>query len=418
MRIMHVGLLLSVCTGICGAQPRYEIIDLTEIGPPGVIQSEARSVNERGQIVGFEALPDFEERAILWEPDGTSRFLETLPGDSGTLAFFIGEDGVASGISELVRIEMQGHQIRVFEDQKAVFWDADGVRDLNEEVVGGDPVDLRAAMAFNSSGQIVGEGRPAGGDTGFRGWSLFDGIVTDLGELNTRPLGPRKVNGLGQIVGWSRIGQDKAFLLDDDELTNLHDHPLIGGVTSRAWDINDAGVIVGEAQFDISQPEYATVWENAVPRHLLEGLFGRPQGVASAINASGVIVGFVNDLDDLNDSTRGFLIDADGTYHELIDLVPGAKNLGWDRLIIPFDISDNGVIVGGGQRFGQLGHAFALIPICEADLDGDGGLDSDDFFLYLGLFAGGDKRADINGDGTIDADDFFAYLDLFADGCD
>ncbi len=54
---------------------------------------------------------------------------------------------------------------------------------------------------------------------------------------------------------------------------------------------------------------------------------------------------------------------------------------------------------------------------CPADLDGNGILDADDFFLYLDLFSSGDPRADITGNGVIDANDFFAYLDLFAAGC-
>ncbi len=54
---------------------------------------------------------------------------------------------------------------------------------------------------------------------------------------------------------------------------------------------------------------------------------------------------------------------------------------------------------------------------CPADLNGDGVVDADDFFLFLQLFADGDSRADLNADGVIDADDFFAYLALFAGGC-
>ena len=56
-------------------------------------------------------------------------------------------------------------------------------------------------------------------------------------------------------------------------------------------------------------------------------------------------------------------------------------------------------------------------PTCTADINGDGVVDADDFFDFLGLFADGDTAADINGDGVIDADDFFDYLGLFAAGC-
>lgn len=77
--------------------------------------------------------------------------------------------------------------------------------------------------------------------------------------------------------------------------------------------------------------------------------------------------------------------------------------------------SDAGPYTGTVQGVG--GVTFGTIPDCVADLNGDGVVDADDFFLFLSLFADGDPRADINGDGVIDADDFFAYLALFAQGC-
>ena len=58
-----------------------------------------------------------------------------------------------------------------------------------------------------------------------------------------------------------------------------------------------------------------------------------------------------------------------------------------------------------------------LPTACPPDLNGDGVVDADDFFLFLQLFAAGDPRADFNNDGVIDADDFFAFLSAFAAGC-
>ncbi len=53
-----------------------------------------------------------------------------------------------------------------------------------------------------------------------------------------------------------------------------------------------------------------------------------------------------------------------------------------------------------------------------ANLNGDCCLDSEDFFLYLDAFAGGDLGVcDCDEDGDCDADDFFCFLDQFAQGC-
>ncbi len=56
-------------------------------------------------------------------------------------------------------------------------------------------------------------------------------------------------------------------------------------------------------------------------------------------------------------------------------------------------------------------------PTCAPDLNGDGVVDADDFFLFLSYFADGDPIADFNNDGVIDADDFFDFLAAFAAGC-
>ncbi|MCC5786138.1 MAG: hypothetical protein JJU33_05510 [Phycisphaerales bacterium] len=64
-----------------------------------------------------------------------------------------------------------------------------------------------------------------------------------------------------------------------------------------------------------------------------------------------------------------------------------------------------------------IGHLEEAAPTCPPDLNGDGVVDADDFFLFLQLFADGDPRADFNNDGVIDADDFFAFLAAFAAGC-
>ncbi|MDQ7014121.1 MAG: GC-type dockerin domain-anchored protein [Planctomycetota bacterium] len=55
--------------------------------------------------------------------------------------------------------------------------------------------------------------------------------------------------------------------------------------------------------------------------------------------------------------------------------------------------------------------------LCPADLTGDGVVDTQDFLLYLGAFAAGDRLADWNSDGEINTLDFLAYLGDWAAGC-
>ncbi len=82
----------------------------------------------------------------------------------------------------------------------------------------------------------------------------------------------------------------------------------------------------------------------------------------------------------------------------------------WDRSTLGFGTIDNTIF--DDQNCDGL-------PDCQADIDGDGDIDADDFFAYLDAFAAGDLGVcDIDGDGDCDGDDFFGYLDRFAQGCE
>ncbi|MFG0283565.1 MAG: GC-type dockerin domain-anchored protein [Phycisphaerales bacterium JB039] len=397
------------------AQRQYAITDLTEAAAPlGVLQCEARAINETGQIVGFELVDAFHGRAIAWEADGAARILGLLPDDNSSYGYGITASGAPLGVSELVTIEMVGHQIRITLDQKAVICDFGEPVTIASLVMSGPDIELLVAQGANATGHIVGDGR-IGAAAPFepRGWLLRGGELIDLGALQR----PRAINDAGVIAGHTASSQSKAYVWDAGVLTNLHDHPSIGGVKSEAWDINSRGQVVGQAQFDISHPEQAALWEDGAVTDLLQPRFGRPQSTALAINEAGDIIGYVNDLDVLGDQTRAFLLTAAGDYYDLIDLVPEARAQGWDQLIIGFDMNERGQIVGGGMRYGELGHGFLLTPLCRADLTGDGALDLFDFLEFQNLFAAGDLRADFTGDGALDLFDFLAFQNEFAAGC-
>lgn len=409
------GVLAATAT----AQTVYRITDLTETaGPIGVLQSEARHVNESGQVVGFEVIQDdsFTCRAIAWDAQGNASLPGHLDGDNSTLAYSINEAGQALGVSDHVTVKYVGDKIFIYQDEKPVLWTDDVPTNLRDLVTGGDPLDLKSAWDMNGSGQIVGDATVVGGST-FRGFLLntSDGLVTDLGLLQR----PVAINDYGQVVGWNSDGQMHAYLWDRGVLTNLHDDPSIKGVTSDAWDINQKGWIVGEAQFNISHPEEAALWRNGKAENLLGAFYGRPQSTAFAVNNRGQIVGYVVDLDDLNDVVSAFIIEPGGPPHDLLDLCPGAMADGWEHLFIAWDINEKGQIVGVGMRNGQIGRAFILDPIreCPAECDGSPGLDLFDFLCFVNEFNAENPDADCDGSGALTIFDFLCYINVFNAGC-
>ncbi len=54
---------------------------------------------------------------------------------------------------------------------------------------------------------------------------------------------------------------------------------------------------------------------------------------------------------------------------------------------------------------------------CAADFNGDGVLNSLDFFDFLPVFFASDPRADFDGSQTVDSQDFFEFLGAFFAGC-
>ncbi len=356
-RITQAAAVLAITTIAARADVTYEIVDLTELAQGlGVVQCEGRGVNELGQVVGFELLPEFVARGLFWDSDGTPAVLDALEGDNSTIAVGIENDGTILGHSNEVTIERIRDLIIIHEVQKAVLWRDGDLINLNDFIErGGEDVTLEFARDMNTAGRIAGfSGLIEGPPFHSNGFLFDDGVVTDLESLQR----PVAINELDQIVGYLSFGQAKAYLWDDGKLINLHDHPDIGGVTSRAYDINDDEMIVGEAQFHISKPEEAMVWINRVPMRLVPE-YNRPQGIATGVNNRGQIVGFFNDLDDTQSRWRGFIWQ-DGERTDLLEMID--PDLGWE-ILFAFAINERGQIVGGGFRNGEIGHGFLMTPL-------------------------------------------------------
>lgn len=217
----------------------------------------ATGVNQRGQVVGWaeNTVRDptcnppqvLQFRAVVWDPrHGRVQQLPPLPGDTVTAATAINDRGQVVGISGIC-----DNAVGRFSARHAVLWQHGTVTDIGN--LGG--VAWHTPMAVNHRGDVVGFSNLPG-DAGGRFnahaflWTRRDGI-TDLGTLpgdtTSQALG---VNARRQVVGTSCGASGcRAFLWAHGVMTDLNAlaGPGGSGDLASANDVNDAGVIAGEA---------------------------------------------------------------------------------------------------------------------------------------------------------------------------
>jgi len=341
-------------------KPQYITIDLAEATDPlGVAQCEAVGINNNGEIVGYELLNFSMYRSIYWARNGSASILPNKPGDNSSRPFMIDDSGRILGWSALVTYEQHGGWTEVHENQTAVTWTDQVVANLNDEVTGGDTLDLYYAMDNNDAGQIVGSGAPPGHIPPPwypNGFILEQGTVTDIGYATY----PEAINNQGHIAGHIEWAFTHACVWEDGVFYNLNNHSSIHANFSQALDINDNDNIVGFAQMNYSTVEEPIIWIDHEPIRIIES-HSRIQGYATAINEQDEVVGFYIDLDSPNLVWLSFLW-KDGEVIILNDLLPPEQ--GWED-IYPADINDKGQIVGLGYRTDIGWRAFLMTPVTE-----------------------------------------------------
>ena len=117
------------------------------------VESEAKAVNERGQVVGWSGP---RVNGFLWQ-NGKMRKLATLSGYNGGLASAVNDQGQAIGYN--VRDYQQEGRSQISSCYRAVVWKAGSVSDLGvlrgPRICGPQAGGSRAS-AINNHGQIVG----------------------------------------------------------------------------------------------------------------------------------------------------------------------------------------------------------------------------------------------------------------------
>jgi len=87
-----------------------------------------------------------------------------------------------------------------------------------------------------------------------------------------------------------------------------------------------------------------------------------------------------------------------------------------DMFVVAFSDSINGTDDIKAQNI-NLDGSLGPVNRCQADFNGDGGVDSDDVIVFFGAWDSSDPAADFTRDGGVDSDDVIAFFSAWDAGC-
>jgi|SRR5579884_32298 len=313
---------------------------VTDLGTLGGDTSGARSINNRGQIVGASKLP-YSVRmfhACLWDHGKKIDLGALAPQQRQTYSYANDINDKGQVVGMLVK-PLDNDYLYGANSAHAVLWDHGKVIEL---LAGQARTQQTQAFAINRAGVIVGQ------DLGSHpGAFLYaTGKLTHLdpgSNLHEEALG---INDAGVIVG---SDGKKACLWDHGKKVDL-------GVNGFAAAINDRGEVVGSGAAG-SKPPRAFRWRNGQFQDL--GTLGGLDSFAYSINASGQIVGESERSNKDPILQRYAFLYTDGKMVDLTALLP--PHSGW-KLISANHINDRGQIVGSGT-LNDVEHAYLLTPV-------------------------------------------------------
>jgi probable HAF family extracellular repeat protein len=266
--VTGLGYPLPVVPPTCTATTRFNAFlysdgtmhDLGGLRIPPLVEcgynAFAIAINDKGQIVGYAALPDtinLDGHAFLYS-DGAMQDLGRPTIDRFPAATGINNNGQITGYSYL---ESPGPQFLKF-DFRAFLYDDGAWQDLG--TLGGSYSEGRA---INNKGQITGRSTTSPGDPGQQfsqpnahAFLYSDGTMKDLGTLGGSYSAGSAINDKGEVTGTASLAGDTeyhAFLYIDGTMHDLND--LLssrdsGWVLRGAKGVNDAGQIVGYGDFN------------------------------------------------------------------------------------------------------------------------------------------------------------------------
>lgn len=395
---------LAACSGLAIAQ---SVIVLPSLGEGAI----ARDINDAGVAVGQSLLPGGAEiTAVRWGPDH-------LPVDLGTLAGSVAADAYA--------INSAGKIVGYSEDaiglRRATYWDGmGGIIDMHAAI---NSIGSSIPWDINDNGLVVGQasinpGLPKGfvWEVGTSG-QVAGGLP---GYMSSRNLG---VNNDAIIVGSSFFFGDP----DDAHRATPDDR---GGWDSVQFGpqgfefvvaeaINNNGVAVGYTTYDSTTSGWnAVIFEGENDVIVLGTLPNLDTSEAYDINDFGLVVGQAFDGSGAGFDPRAWAW-FNGTMFDLNAMLQG--NSEFEILLGATGVNENNDIVGFGRlKDGTL--AGFVVPgfdpfRCPADFNFDGSINFFDVQAFLQAFADGDLSADFAQDGELNFFDVQEFLNVFSGQC-
>jgi probable HAF family extracellular repeat protein len=204
-------------------------------------------------------------------------------------------------------------------DRGAFLWDSkNGMTDLGNL---GDGNDTRA-WGISDSGKVTGYSHC---QDGWKSFLWYKGKMTDLGSLGGHTKA-YDINDAGVVVGRSIASDNKYHAFIWQPCEPIRDLGVIGdGKDSRAYAINDDYQVVGASR-DVSGKQHAFLWDHKKGMRDIGKLEGVKESFAYAVNTDGQVAGASYNAEGI---CRAFLWDSESGLTDLGSLGDGRDQRSW-----------------------------------------------------------------------------------------